>query len=159
MAVHNLKLLIVAVLCFLVGMASATTVEVFTANHVGFGDQEWVDWSDKLSYNAEEIERLQKTLNKDHYNQSYEVNVFDCADASILCEQWLEKHGYDAYILVDVNRVHAWVVVRFDDGSYVPVEATADMAHTMGKINWNPKYLQGYVYDTALELMVATGKI
>lgn len=143
-------------LALLIGGAGASHVAVFTSNKAGFADQEYVDWGDKLSYSYEEMIELQELLNTSHYDREYEENVFDCVSASILCEQWLEKQGYKSYILVNNKLHHAWVVVQFKDGSMIPVEATHDMKHMMGMLNWSPKHLQGYVYETAAELIVAT---
>lgn len=143
-------------LLFLIWGADATIVSVFTDNKVGFGDRPYVDWRDNLSYNYDAMEELQLTLNEDHYSREYEDGVFDCVTMSIICEKWLEQRHYDSYILLSNNMHHAWVVVRFKDGSMVPVETTADPGYTMGQINWNPKYLEGFMYDTATMLEIAT---
>jgi hypothetical protein len=148
--------ILILTLTLLIIGAEATSVAIFTSSKAGYADQPYVNWRENLSNDYVVMEKLQEELDTSNYGRDYEEGVFDCVSTSVICEQWLEKKGYDSYILLsDINH-HAWIVVRFDDGSAVPVETTYNMRNTMGTIDYDPKYLAGFMYETAAELIVAT---
>lgn len=86
---------------------------------------------------------LQNLLDSECYNREYRVdpdpNAFDCMDITILCQEFLIQHGYDAKIMVSVKPYpessHCYPVVDSGNG-WVSIESCdLNLINvTMGKI-------------------------
>lgn len=69
------------------------------------------------------LENLKKALAV-KWLKPYEAHVFDCSEKSAFMEYWLERNGFNTYIVMD--SIHSWVMAEVEPGNWVSVESTGD---------------------------------
>ena len=78
------------------------------------------------------LAKLEESLNGWHYTKSHEPYAFDCSNSSEILWYFLTTRGYNAKLMCGGN--HAWVVVKFGEDKYIPIETTGQYSERLGKI-------------------------
>jgi len=88
---------------------------------------------------------------------AYVLGKFDCSQMSAYLEQKLENEGYNTIIVAGDSPFssgkHAWLLVELEEGTYMPVEATA-----YSIVYWSSPYFDDYFeyehrFDTIQEAL------
>lgn len=94
-----------------------------------------------IAGNLEEIEEL---VNSHHFNQSWEEDVFDCADMASANWKFFKDHGYNPAIVVRSDPGpgdHCYVIIPVGDGRVVGLDTSirmgANLTKNLGAIRTN----------------------
>lgn len=101
-----------------------------------------------MAGNLEEIEEL---VNSHHFNQSWEEDVFDCADMASANWQFFKDHGYDPKIVVRTDPGpgdHCYIIIPVGDGRVVGLDTSirmgANLTRNLGALKLNFVYYRTF---------------
>jgi hypothetical protein len=117
--------------------------------------------------NGDYARLLEHYLDSRRFDREYEIDVFDCMDTTIACQEYLIDYGYDAKIMISKRPYpkssHCYVVVNTSGNGWIAVETanTNYMDRKMGIIvplglsSDNIDYGTGYLIKDRKELFEA----
>lgn len=106
------------------------------------------------------LKEVRDLVNSHHFNQSWEEDVFDCADMASANWQFFKDHGYNPVIAVRSDPGpgdHCYVLIPVGDGRVVGLDTSvrmgANLTKNLGAIKMNFVYYR--IFETPEELSKA----